>query len=43
MVNELQQFPVLRKCIDDVTRVFLQESLWPTEAMVESHIETQVM
>ncbi|XP_047944968.1 dynamin-related protein 3A-like [Salvia hispanica] len=42
MVNELQQFPVLRKCIDDVTRDFLQESLRPTEAMVESHIETQM-
>lgn len=43
MVNGLQQFPFLRECMNDVIRDFLLESLRPTEAMVESHIETQVI
>lgn len=43
MVNELQQFPVLRECMNNVIRDFLLESLRPTEAMVKSHIETQVI
>ncbi|KAH6833108.1 dynamin-related protein 3A [Perilla frutescens var. hirtella] len=41
-VNELQRFPVLRKCMDDVIGNFLREGLQPTEAMIEDHIETQM-
>lgn len=35
--NELQQFPILRKCMDDVVGKFLRESLQPAEAMI-THI-----
>lgn len=43
MVTELQQFPVLQKCMDDVIGFFLRECKRPTDEMIKHHIETQVI
>ncbi|KAG9147533.1 hypothetical protein Leryth_007329 [Lithospermum erythrorhizon] len=42
MVNELQRFPVLRKCMDDVINNFLREGLEPSETMIGHVIEMEM-
>ncbi|GAA0173603.1 membrane traffic protein [Lithospermum erythrorhizon] len=42
MVNELQRFPVLRRCIDDVINKFLREGLKPSETMIGHIIEMEM-
>ncbi|XP_020252865.1 dynamin-related protein 3A-like [Asparagus officinalis] len=37
LVNELQRFPILRKCMDEVIGKFLRDSLQPAETMI-THI-----
>ncbi|KAK6156755.1 hypothetical protein DH2020_011003 [Rehmannia glutinosa] len=43
MVNELQRFPVLRKCMDDVIGNFLREGLEPSETMIRHIIEMELV
>ncbi|KAL9284898.1 hypothetical protein ACSQ67_024722 [Phaseolus vulgaris] len=42
MVTELQRFPFLRKCMDEVTGSFLQEGLQPSETMITHVIEMEM-
>ncbi|KAL7236063.1 hypothetical protein ACSBR1_019357 [Camellia fascicularis] len=42
MVNELQRFPVLRKCMDEVLGNFLREGLEPSETMIGHIIEMEM-
>ncbi|PSS19295.1 Dynamin-related protein like [Actinidia chinensis var. chinensis] len=42
MVNELQRFPVLRKCMDEVIGNFLREGLEPSETMIGHIIEMEM-
>ncbi|KAK7368854.1 hypothetical protein VNO80_10885 [Phaseolus coccineus] len=42
MVTELQRFPFLRKCMDEVIRSFLQEGLKPSETMITHVIEMEM-
>jgi len=42
MVTELQRFPFLRKCMDEVIGSFLQEGLQPSETMITHVIEMEV-
>ncbi|KAG9157414.1 hypothetical protein Leryth_010249 [Lithospermum erythrorhizon] len=42
MVNELQRFPVLRKCMDEVINNFLREGLEPSETMIGHIIEMEM-
>ncbi|KAI3445803.1 hypothetical protein Pfo_002468 [Paulownia fortunei] len=42
MVNELQRFPVLRKCMDEVVGNFLREGLEPSETMIGHIIEMEM-
>ncbi|KAJ6842118.1 dynamin-related protein 3A-like isoform X1 [Iris pallida] len=39
--NELQRFPVLRKCMDEVIGKFLRDSLQPAESMITHIIEME--
>ncbi|XP_028789774.1 dynamin-related protein 3B [Neltuma alba] len=41
-VNELQRFPFLRKCIDDVIGNFLRDGLEPSENMIGHIIEMEM-
>ncbi|XP_027774818.1 dynamin-related protein 3A-like [Solanum pennellii] len=42
MVNEFQQFPILRKCMIEVIGKFLREGLGPSEVMIGHIIEIEV-
>ncbi|KAL2476842.1 Dynamin-related protein 3A [Forsythia ovata] len=42
MVNELQRFPILRKCMDEVIGNFLWEGLEPSETMIGHIIEMEM-
>ncbi|KAL3621007.1 Dynamin-related protein 3A [Castilleja foliolosa] len=42
IVKELQRFPVLRKCMDDVIGNFLREGLEPSETMIGHIIEMEM-
>ncbi|XP_072969739.1 dynamin-related protein 3A-like [Typha angustifolia] len=42
LANELQQFPVLRRCMDEVIGKFLREGLQPAEAMINHMIEMEM-
>uniref|UniRef100_A0A6V7QTK1 Dynamin-related protein 3A-like n=1 Tax=Ananas comosus var. bracteatus TaxID=296719 RepID=A0A6V7QTK1_ANACO len=42
LASELQQFPVLRRCMDDVIGKFLREGLQPAEAMITHIIEMEM-
>ncbi|WOL03720.1 dynamin-related protein 3A [Canna indica] len=42
LAGELQRFPVLRKCMDDVTGNFLREGLQPAETMITHIIEMEM-
>lgn len=42
MVTELQRFPFLRKCMDEVLGNFLREGLEPSETMITHVIEMEV-
>ncbi|OAY81184.1 Dynamin-related protein 3A, partial [Ananas comosus] len=42
LANELQQYPVLRRCMDEVIGKFLREGLQPAEAMITHIIEMEM-
>ncbi|KAL6545829.1 Dynamin-related protein 3A [Orobanche gracilis] len=42
MGNELQRFPILRKCMDEVVGNFLREGLEPSETMIGHIIEMEM-
>ncbi|XP_073117225.1 dynamin-related protein 3A isoform X3 [Elaeis guineensis] len=42
LASELQQFPVLRKCMDEVVGNFLREGLQPAETMITHIIEMEM-
>ncbi|CAA0807371.1 Dynamin-related protein 3A, partial [Striga hermonthica] len=42
MVNELQRFPFLRKCMDDVVGNFMREGLEPSQTMIGHIIEMEM-
>ncbi|XP_072972200.1 dynamin-related protein 3A-like [Typha angustifolia] len=42
LANELQQFPILRRCMDEVIGKFLREGLQPAELMITHIIEMEM-
>ncbi|MQL97080.1 hypothetical protein Taro_029763 [Colocasia esculenta] len=42
LANELQRFPILRKCMDEVIGNFLREGLEPSETMIGHIIEMEM-
>ncbi|XP_077215138.1 dynamin-related protein 3B-like isoform X2 [Tasmannia lanceolata] len=42
LVSELQRFPVLKKCMDEVIRKFLREGLEPSETMIGHIIKMEM-
>ncbi|KAJ3678280.1 hypothetical protein LUZ60_002083 [Juncus effusus] len=42
LTSELQQFPVLRRCMDEVIGKFLRDGLQPAEAMITHVIEMEM-